>query len=135
MSSRRIPKTRGAKNGTPKKRQEAGRTAKTGDKPRAAGQKKEQTKQVRVGVSCDYLIFLSRKRKKNKNDVDGKPKKERTSPETQDLTLREFFQTVSVANCPHIKQKPKQNITEKPKTKTNTQKQKFAPENFSKQRP
>ena len=52
VSSRRIPKTRGAQNGTPTKTQEAGRTAKKGEQTSAAGQKKEQEKatQVRVGV-------------------------------------------------------------------------------------
>ena len=52
VSSRRIPKTRGAQNGTPKKRQEAGRTAKTGDKPSAAGQKENRNKQNKCVWGC-----------------------------------------------------------------------------------
>ena len=51
-STRRIPKTRGAQNGTPRKHQEAGRTAKKGEQTSAAGQQKEQGKKhkVRLGV-------------------------------------------------------------------------------------
>ena len=41
-SSRRIQKTHGAQKGTPRKRQQKGRTAKMGDKPNAAGQKREK---------------------------------------------------------------------------------------------
>ena len=49
-STRRIPKTHGAQNGTPKNRQEAGRTAKTGKEQtrRDTKREKEQAKQVRV---------------------------------------------------------------------------------------
>ena len=44
--------------------------------------------------------------------------------------IKRIFQTLSGANRQIIKQKPKQNNTEKHKTNTDTQKQKFAPENF-----
>ena len=67
-----------------RKRQEAGRTAKKGDKPSAAGQKRkqEQTKQVRVGVSCYHLIFVSQKQKhENQKWCRRKPKEKRTSPQ------------------------------------------------------
>ena len=46
------PKTRGGQNGTLKKRQEAGRTAKTGDKPSAAGQKENRNKQNKCVWGC-----------------------------------------------------------------------------------
>ena len=61
ISSRRIPKTPGAQNGAPKKRQEAGRTAKKGETTSAAGHKNKKgtSKKVRVGVSCYYLICIS----------------------------------------------------------------------------
>ena len=58
VSSRRIQKTRGAQNGTPRKHQEAGRTAKKAIK-QTRRDKKKKTKPVRVGVSCYYLIFVS----------------------------------------------------------------------------
>ena len=56
-----------------RKRQEAGRTAKMGETTSAAGQKREpeQQTQVRAGVSCYYLIFVSPKNR-NKNDVGEK---------------------------------------------------------------
>ena len=116
------------------KRQEAGRTAKKGDEPSAVGQKREQEQQtqVRAGVSCYFLVFVSQKKtNRNTNNVGEKSKEERTNPETADLTSREFFQTVSGATRQNIKPKPKQNTTEKHKTNTDTQKQKFAPVSFS----
>ena len=65
--------------------------------------------------------------------------KQKFAPEnflkTADLTSREFFQTLSGANRQNIRPKPQQNTTKKHKTNTNTQKQKFAPENIFKQRP
>ena len=56
-----------------------------------------------------------------------KPKEER---KTADLTSREFFQNTSGSEPPKMKQKHRQKPTKKHKPNTNTQKQKFAPENF-----
>ena len=94
------------------KRQEAGRTAKTGETDRnAAGHKKEKREQAKqgacAGVSCDYLIFISEKRKKKqKNGVDEKNqrKRERTRKKP-DLTSIEFFQTGSGSETPKNKAK------------------------------
>ena len=109
------------------KRQEAGRTAKKGEK-NAAGRKKRKgtNKKVRVGVSCYYLICISQK---TKNDVDEKAKGERTHKNTRP-DIKRIFQTLSGANRQKIKQKHRQEPTKKHKTNTTTQKQKLAPQKF-----
>ena len=59
---RRLPKTPGAQNGTPEKRQEAGRTAKTGGTDKSGRtQKRKITRKTSAcaGVSCYYLSFVS----------------------------------------------------------------------------
>ena len=54
-------KTPGAQNGTPEKRQESGRTAKTGGTNKNGGTQKERTRKTSAcaGVSCYYLNFVS----------------------------------------------------------------------------
>ena len=81
-----------------------GRTAKTGEQTNAAGTQTRKSKrtQVRVGgVPCDYLIYLSEKKKetnKTKGDDDvGEKTKRKDKPKTPDLTSIEFFQTLSGA--------------------------------------
>ena len=104
-------------------------------------QKRRDTKEKRnsktgacEGVSCYYLNCLSRK-KPRKTTSTEKPKEERTKPKTPDLTSREFFPTLSGANRQEIKQKHRQKTTKKHQTNSGTQKQKFAPEIFSKSDP
>ena len=53
---RRIPKTRGVQNGTPKKRQEAGRTAKTGKNKRGGTQKQKRKQQNKCVWGCALLL-------------------------------------------------------------------------------
>ena len=104
------------------KRQEAGRTAKKGETESAAGQNKreqEQAKQVRVGVSCYYLICVSSRKKKPRKTTSTKKTegRENEPQKAPDLTSREFFQTLSGANRQQIKQKHReQNQHQKHKT-------------------
>ena len=114
------------------------------NKPNAAGtqtRKGRKTQSACGGVPCDYLIFLSEKRKRKKKKQKKRRRRRNNqrrkegNPKTPDLTSREFFKTVSGAKNQKIKQKHRQNSTKKHKTNTDTQKQKFAPENFSRKRP
>ena len=65
VSSRRIPKTSGAQNGTPRKTPRSRTHGQKGRNTKCGGTKKEreQTKHVRVGVSCYYLICIFKKKK------------------------------------------------------------------------
>ena len=76
-SSRRIQKKHGAQNGTPRTHQEKGCTAKTGDKPNAAGQKgeKQQTNNKCVWecpVTTRFFFLEKEKKRKGENDVNEK---------------------------------------------------------------
>ena len=122
VSTRRIPKTRGVRNGTPKNHQEARRTAKKGDKPSAAG--KNKTRACGGVLLLPELCLLKRneKRKDNKRRRRKKPKGERPNPKKQNLTARDFA-AIFGAKRQNIKQKHKQNSTKK-KHKTSTDPQK-----------
>ena len=123
--SRRIKKTHGAQNGTRRKHQKQGRTAKMGHKPTATGQKEKRKRpqQTRVGVSCYYSDICLLKRTTTTTYLKER-ERERTKPETENLTWTDFFRTVSGAKRQNIKQKLRQNTTAKtqdqhrhPKTK------------------
>ena len=88
-------------------------------------------------MPCDYLSCLSKKKRKGKKRRRRRNKQRKTddNPKTPDLTSREFFKTGSGTRIPKEKQKHRQNSTKTHRTNTDTQKQKFAPENFFKQRP
>ena len=104
---------------------------------KAAGHKKRKgtAKQGACeGVSCCYLNCLSSKKKTRKNDVDEKPE-ERTTPKNTRPDIKRIFPNTFGSEPPEIKQKHRQKPTKKHKTNNETQKQKFAPENFSKKRP
>ena len=98
-STRRIPKTPGAQNATPEKRQE-GRTAKTGKTDKRGGtQKRKGASKTSVcagvgGGSCYYLIYVSLKKKKNKNGKRRRRKnlrkRERTPKKTRPDVNRIF---------------------------------------------
>ena len=77
----------------PENSQEAGRTAKKGDKPSAAGQKgeQEQTKTSACGGVLLLPDLCLSKEKTNKNKNNGeKPKEKRMNPKKADLTSRDF---------------------------------------------
>ena len=123
-STRRIPKTRGAQNGTPRKTPRSRTHGQNGRANKCGGTKKGTRKSNTSacgGVPCDYLSFLSLKKKKPKkgDDVGDKTKgREKKRPETPDLTSREFFQDIFGSERPKIKQKHRQNSTKKHTTNT-----------------
>ena len=116
--------------------QEAGRTAKKGDKPSAAGQRKRKRKKQTKTGACGGVLLLSdlcfskqnkQKQKRRRRKTKGKE----NEPKNSRPDVKRIFQTLSGANRQNIRPEPKQNATKKHKTNTNTQKQKFAPEKFS----
>ena len=142
--SRENPKKRPGPRMAPRQNaRKKGRTAKTGDKPGCGGDTKrkgQKTQSACGGVPCDYLIYLSEKRKRKKKQTKRrhrrKTKEERkktrnTRPDIKRIFLRQF----QGAETRIIKQKHRQNNTKQHTTNTDTQKQKFAPEVFFKKRP
>ena len=94
-----------------------GRTAKTGEKPTAAGtkRKKNKTKTVRGGVwpvSPELSLLKTTKNKKTTTAEKQKRERENKTQKTADLTWREFFGPFSGAKNQTIEQKPKQNTIE-----------------------
>ena len=118
-----------------------GRTAKTGDKPGCGGDTdKKRKKNTRCVWGCALLLpelSLSKKRKDKKDDDVGETTKGRkkTTQKHQTWHQENFFKAVSGAKKQIIKQKHRKNSTKTRKTHTDTQKRKFAPENFFKKRP
>ena len=135
-STRRIPKTHGAQKGTPKKTQEAGRTAKTGKNKRGGTQNEKRNKQKGACGGVLLLPDLYLLKKTAKNDVgEKKPKDKRTAPKNTRPDIKRIFPDTFGSEPPKKKQKHRPKPTKKHKTNTNTQKQKFAPEKFFKKRP
>ena len=90
VSSRRIPKRRGAQNGTPRKTPNIGMQPKRAINQARRDKKREQEQQtqVRVGVSCCYLIFVSQKKKQTKiqtTSAKNLRKRERTPNSRPDI--------------------------------------------------
>ena len=112
-------KTRRAQNGTPRKHQKKRKT-----RPKWTmthmwrGQKnRNKTQKVPVwGVSCDYLICVSQKKRRTNTSSTRNPEEEGTNPKKEDLTRREFIYAVSGATRQNIKAKHRQNTIEKKKT-------------------
>ena len=133
ISSRRIPKPRGAQNGTPRKTPRSrthGQNGQNRQKRRDTEKEKGNNKSGACeGVSCDFLIFVSKKAAKN--DVGEKTKGKENDPQkTPDLTSREFFRTISGSEPPKMKQKHRQKPpkntrpTQPPKNKSSLPKKK-----------
>ena len=95
QAPRRIPKTRGAQNGTPKNHQEAGRTAKMGETDKNGGTQKkrnQQNKCVCGGVLLLPDLYLFKKKQKPKTTTTTKKtKEEKANPENNRPDIKENF--------------------------------------------
>ena len=88
-SSRRIPKTRGAQNGTPRKTPRSRTHGQKGRTNKCGGTKKGTRKNSTSacgGVPCYYLSFLSLKKQPKGDDGGKNQKKREQTPKIQDLT-------------------------------------------------
>ena len=83
--SKKTPKRPGPRMAPRQNARKKGRTAKTGDKPGAAGtkKKKEQEHKVRCGVcpvNPELSLLKKQQKQKRKGDDDGKPREKEQTP-------------------------------------------------------